>query len=143
MENYIWVTKIAENNSSKQYRIKESDFDPTIFAKYDKEAEKKKREERYNSPEAVEHRKLVEKSRKEIDPIAFMAYGSGPSRNELKEKANASLMHKGKLDEGAIGNLMDIGLTDAKERNKQREKTMGHGLRKMKTGKLIPRKKKH
>ena len=131
----IWVYKKAEKNSSKQYYISEEEFDENIYTLYDPQKAQEEKNKVYNSKEAKEHREQLSESRKGLDIVAFMAHG-------FKERSKASIFNsKGKLDEGAVGNLLDIGLTGAQKRNKQRETKIGHGLRKMKTGKLIPKRK--
>lgn len=137
----IWVYKKSEKDSSKQYYIPEEEFDENIYEKYDSQKANDVKDKYYNSKEAKEHRQQLNESRKELDIVAFMAHGGSGMDDEFKERSKASIFNsKGKLDEGAVGNLLDIGLTGAQKRNKQREKKIGHGLRKMKTGKLIPKK---
>lgn len=138
----IWVYKKAENDPSKQYYIPEEEFDENIYERYDSQKAKEEKDKTYNSKEAKEHREQLSKSRKGLDIVAFMAHGGIGMDDEFKERSKASIFNsKGKLDEGAVGNLLDIGLTGAQNRNKQREKKTGYGLRKMKTGKLIPKRK--
>lgn len=138
----IWVY-LKGGNSSKQMYIPEEEFDPDKHIIYDAKKEQEEKQLRYNSAENVEFRKRQAEARKGIDPIAFMAYGSASRDSEFKDRQEASIFNKkGKVDEGAIGNLLDVGLSGAKKRNKQREKLTGHGLRKNRYGKLIPRRKK-
>ena len=67
---------------------------------------------------------------------------SAPGMFLKTDDSRGSVMHNHKLDAGAAADLIDKGLDGAKKRVLKRKKKYGSGYRKMKTGKLIPRKRK-
>jgi hypothetical protein len=57
------------------------------------------------------------------------------------DDTRGSVMHKGKVDEGAIGDLLDKGLDGAMKRADQRQKNTGHAFSKSSKNRFIRRKK--
>lgn len=57
---------------------------------------------------------------------------SGRAPGIVSSNKTPSLTHNHKLDEGAIGNLLDVGLDGAKNRALERNKKTGHAFRHIK-----------
>lgn len=116
----IWVR--LRDHPSKQVFIKESDYDPDKHIKPSKEEE--------------EQSKII--GSMNINQICKER--SAPGMHMKIDSSRGSVMHNNKLDYGAADNLIEMGLDSAKKRIKEREKKTGYGFRKMKTGKLVPKK---
>lgn len=70
--------------------------------------------------------------------IATMAKNhSFPGIVTKTSSTRGSMFHKGKLDEGAVGDLIDKGLDGAKKRAEERQKKYGHAFQKKSFGRRI------
>ena len=116
----IWVR--LRDHPNKQVFISETDYDPKKHIKPSKEEEEDIKESHsFNI-------KMICKTK------------SAPGMH-LKSKANG-VTYNGKLDSGAADVLLEKGLDSAKVRANERQKKTGHAFRKVKSGKLVPRKSK-
>jgi hypothetical protein len=118
----IWVR--LRDHPNKQVFISESSFDPKKHIKPSKEEEENIKESHSLNI------KMICKTK------------SAPGMHFKIDTSRGSLTYNGKLDPGATDELLERGLDGAKKRAKEREKKTGHAFRKMKTGKLVPRKAK-
>lgn len=118
----MWVR--LRDHPNKQVFISESTFDPNKHIKPTKEEE-----DNIKETHSLNIKTICETK-------------SAPGMHFKIDNSRGSLTYKGKLDPGATDELIERGLVGAKKRAKEREKKTGHAFRKMKTGKLVPRKAK-
>lgn len=116
----IWVR--LRDNPTKQVFINESAIDPSKHIVPSKEEE--------------EQKKVISK----LNIKTICESGNAPGMHFKIDTSRGSLTYKGKLDSGATDELIERGLEGAKARALERKKKTGHGFRKIKTGKLIPKK---
>ena len=112
------------DHPTKQVMIEESEY----------------KEEKHIKP--TEEEKEIEKIRAQINIKDICKSRHAPGMFLKTDDSRGSVMHNNKLDAGAAADLIDKGLDGAKKRVLKRKKKYGSGYRKLKTGKLIPRKKR-
>lgn len=118
----IWVR--LRDHPNKQVFISESAYDP----------------EKHIKPTEEEEKSIKEIHSFNIKTICQTK--SAPGMHFKIDTSRGSLTYNGKLDSGATDELIERGLEGAKARAQERQKKTGHAFRKMKTGKLVPRKAK-
>ena len=106
----IWVKKI--DKYWEQEYIEESDFNPKVHAYLDDKDKKRTKDK------AMRFKKAISE-------------GKCPGMMMDTRKRDSGITYKGKIDEGAIGDLIDEGLDGAMNRveqdKKQGRKTFGRG----------------
>ena len=103
------------------------------------------------SESAYDSKKHIKPSKEEEDNIKkshsfniqmICKTKSAPGMHFKIDNSRGDVMYKGKLDPGAADALLEKGLDGAKSRAMKRQKKTGHAFRKIKSGKLVPRKTK-
>ena len=117
----IWVR--LRDHPDKKVFIKESEYDGAKHIRPSKEEEKD-----IHRIHTMNIKKICETK-------------SAPGMHFKIDTSRGSLMYNGKLDPGATDELIERGLSGAKDRAMERQKKTGHAFRKMKTGKLVPRRR--
>lgn len=118
----IWVR--LRDHPTKQILIEESEFNADKHMKQ------------------TEREKEIEKIRASINIKEICMSGRAPGMFMKSDDSRGSVIHNHKLDAGAAGDLLDKGLDGARKRASTRSKKYGNSFRKMKTGKLVPKRKK-
>lgn len=118
----IWVR--LRDHPTKQVLIEESDYNADKYIMQ------------------TEREKEIDKIRASINIQAICKSGQAPGMFMKGDDSRGSVMHNHKLDAGAAGDLLDKGLDGAKKRASTRSKKYGNSFRKMKTGRLVPKRKK-
>ena len=106
------------NDSSNSYRyITWEEFDPSKMTVIEETQE--------------------EITQSEINLKDMLRSGRAPGILTKTDPNRGSMFHKGKLDEGAMGDLLDRGLEGAETRAKERKKKYGRGFQKKSYGRRI------
>ena len=109
--SYIWVK--VKDKPGTQKCIDERDFDPDKYEHLTQEEEKN------------------EKIRCEINLKDIIESKRAPGLTlEKTDRDMGKLTHNGKLDSGAVGDLLDKGLEGAKKRSSERNKQVGSSYHK-------------
>ena len=107
-----------KNSNSNSYRyIKWEEFDPTKMTVIEETQE--------------------EITQSEINLKDMIRSGRPPGLLTKTDPNQGSMFHKGKLDEGAMGDLIDRGLEGAEKRAQERKKKYGRGFQKKSYGRRI------
>lgn len=95
--------------------------------------------------ESFDPRKMILAEEKrfinEINLKNILESGKAPGLIERTNKDRGSIMHRGKIDEGAVEDLLDKSLPKAESRAKERNTNIGHSFTKNDTNKVLLRRK--
>ena len=169
-DNDIIFVKLNNDWREETKQIKVKDYDESLMSKLnisDEDLEKINKEFRSNhlfltatfKDESTGVKHSVK--REEFDPVKMeLAYSTEESEKERKfnikdiiesqsapgivssvHEERASCYHNGKLDDGAVSNLLDQGLGKAKKRAVTRNKKIGHSFYKNNINRFYRRKK--
>lgn len=78
---------------------------------------------------------------REINIKKILESGKAPGLVEKTDKDRGSITHRGKVDEGAVEDLLDKSLPKAETRATERNNTIGHSFTKNDTNKVLLRRK--
>lgn len=95
----------------KECYISDTEFDPSIMVKLE----------------------ISEDEKKQGEANIADIINSGSAPGIISSNSEPSLTFNNKLDEGAVGNLLDVGIDKAKKRADERNKKLGHSFKKVKT----------
>ena len=120
--NHLFLTATFKDESTGvKHSVKREEFDPV------------KMELVYSTEESEKERKFNIKD--------IIESQSAPGIVSSVHEERASCYHNGKLDDGAVSNLLDQGLGKAKKRAVTRNKKIGHSFHKNNINRFYRRKK--
>ena len=117
----IWVR--LKDHPTKQVLIKEKDYD----------------ESKHIMP--TEEEKEQEKLIHSFNIKQICESQSAPGMFMKTDNSRGSVTHNGKLDSGAVEDLIDRGLEGVKKRALERKKKYGAGFKKIKNRRIVPKRK--
>lgn len=84
---------------------------------------------------------IIDNPKTEFNILNIIKSGKAPGLVEKVDKNRGSVMHKGKVDEGAMEDLLDKSLPKAKLRANERQVNQGHAFTKNISNKTLVRRK--
>lgn len=116
------IIKVRYKKTGKERYISEKDFDDLEMELAEQDSDEEKSKTAANIKDII---------------------NSGTAPGVVSSSSNTpSMYHNNKLDEGAVENLLDVGLDGAKNRAVQRNNKYGSSFRKVRRRRPRPRRKK-